>query len=89
MTTSLSLAAVLDTSAAGPLRMALRRAIEAGEPITIDGSLVDRAGLACLQVLEAARQTASAAGLSFTIEAPSAALSDIATIAGLGELAAG
>jgi chemotaxis protein CheX len=83
---AMPLTAVLDTAAAGPLRFALCRAIEDGTPLTIDGSAVERVGLACLQVLAAARAAAAAAGVGFGIIRPSTPLADMAKLAGLGAL---
>lgn len=82
------LAPVLDTAAAEPLRQALLARIEAGEPLLIDGAGVDRAGLACLQVLASARATAAASGLSFAIASSSDALTAMTTLAGMEQLLA-
>ncbi|WP_242122077.1 STAS domain-containing protein [Sphingomonas lacusdianchii] len=80
--------AVLDTAAAGSLRVALRKAIETGQPLVIDAEHVERAGQACLQVLVAARSTAELAGLGFNIQKPSAALTEMTRLAGLDALVA-
>jgi chemotaxis protein CheX len=69
--TSHSLPSVLDTAAAEPLHAALLARITQGTPLRIDGAAVERAGLACLQVLASARATAAAAGIGFALEGPS------------------
>jgi chemotaxis protein CheX len=86
MSLPLSLAATLDTAAAGPLRQALRQAIERGAPVTLDGSGVERVGQACLQVLVAARAAAGERGVAFAIADPSPALDGMAALAGLSPL---
>ncbi len=77
------LAPVLDTPAGGDLRQALRAAIAERQPLVIDGAGVEQIGLACLQVLAAARIAADGAGLPFRIANPSAPLLTMATLAGL------
>ncbi|HET9511839.1 MAG TPA: STAS domain-containing protein [Sphingomonas sp.] len=83
---TLALASVLDTAAAGPLRTAMRKAVDRGQPIVIDASAVERAGQACLQVLIAAAAAAASAGIPFRLEASSEAYTDMATLAGLPTL---
>ena len=82
----LPLASILDTSAAGPLRLSLRQAVERGEPLILDGSGVERIGQACLQVLTAARGADGDRNPSFVIEHASPALTEMATLAGLRTL---
>lgn len=84
--TSIPLAAVLDTAAAGPLRLSLRKAIQEAAPVSVDGGMVDRVGLACLQVLAAAKWSAEEAGVAFRIDGPSSALADMAALCGLRDL---
>lgn len=79
------LPATLDTSAAGPLRLALVDRIERGEPIVLNGSGVTRAGLACLQVLASARATADARGLAFRLDDCSDALAQMIALSHLDE----
>jgi chemotaxis protein CheX len=81
--TSLTLAAVLDTAAADPLRRALLATLEAGTPLVLDGTAVERAGLACVQVLASARATAAADGLGFRLADSSPALLEMLRLAGL------
>lgn len=85
---ALPLAAILDTAAAGPLRGALRQAIDGGAPLILDGSGVERIGQACLQVLLAGKAAAEGQGLAFAIEAASPALDGMANLAGLSILLA-
>lgn len=85
---TIALASILDTAAAGPLRAELRKAVDGGRPVVIDGSAVERTGQACLQVLVAAKAAADGAGLAFGIQEPSAALTEMATLAGLHSLVA-
>ncbi|SFP72085.1 STAS domain-containing protein [Sphingomonas rubra] len=85
---TLSLAPVLDTAAAGPLRLALCEAVNRGEPLLLDGVAVERAGQACFQVLLAGQAAAGRAGLSFRIADPSPPLVELATLAGLDDLLA-
>ncbi|TCP37011.1 anti-anti-sigma regulatory factor [Sphingomonas sp. BK235] len=73
----------LDTSAAPPLRLALKKLVEQAQAIVIDASAVDQVGQACLQVLVAARGAAIAEGLSFTLVAARGPLADTAALAAL------
>ena len=85
---TLALAPVLDTPAAGLLRVALRQALEQGQPLLLDGSAVERAGQACLQVLAAGERSAQRPGLDFRVDHASPALAEMAALAGLGALLA-
>jgi chemotaxis protein CheX len=80
---TIALAAVLDTPAAGPLRLALKQTLAEGGPLLLDGAAVERAGLACLQVLAAGRAAAGQRGLEFRIADASAPFAAMATLAGL------
>lgn len=80
---SIVLPATLDTKAAGPLRTLLADTLERSEPLHIDGSQVERAGQACLQVLVAARSAAKARGLPFRVEQPTHAMIDMVSLAAL------
>jgi chemotaxis protein CheX len=70
----LALPAVLDIQAAETLRVQLTGA--RGQPLTIDGSAVERLGGLCLQVLLAARRTWAADGHSLVVEPASEAFTD-------------
>lgn len=83
MTTSFALGVSLDTAAAAPLRQELLDRLARGAPLRLDGAKVRRIGLACLQVLIAARAAAAAEGLAFAIVEPSDPLRTMATLAGL------
>ena len=76
----LSLAPVLDTVAAEPLRAALLEACDA--PLALDGSQVDRLGGLCLQVLLAAQARWAAQGQDLSIVDPSAAFVEALGLAG-------
>lgn len=76
----------LDTDAAGALRQSLRQMVEAGQPLTIDGGEVEQIGQACLQVLVAARRAATEQGLAYSVDRPSPALAEAATLAALNVL---
>ena len=78
--------AILDTPAAGPLRLSLDRMITEHAPVHVDGQAVDRVGLACMQVLAAGQAAAKKIGLGFQIMTPSPALIEMATLAGLATL---
>ena len=80
---TLVLAARLDTAAADPLRHALLAMLGRGEALALDGGAVERAGLACLQVLAAARAAAIAGGTGYRVAQPGAALAGMAGLAGL------
>lgn len=83
---NLALPPILDTEAATPLRSALVQAIGNGEPLILDGSAVARIGMACLQVLAAAKMAAEAIGLPFWLCEPSAALAGAARMTALDAL---
>ena len=83
---TIALASVLDTPAAGPLRLTLERLIAQNVPIQADGEAVERIGLACLQVLAAGQVAAIGVGLDFKIVGSSPALIEMATLAGLATL---
>lgn len=80
------LSSVLDTGAAEPLRQALLARVDAGDDLLLDGAGVERAGLACLQVLASARASAAAAGLAFGVQKPSQDLTAMVTLAGMDDL---
>lgn len=74
MTAAVVLPAVLDIQQAGPLReqlLALR-----GQSVVVDGSLVERLGALCLQVLISAQQTWARDGLSLVIDQASEAFAE-------------
>ncbi|WP_277981484.1 STAS domain-containing protein [Sphingomonas phyllosphaerae] len=71
----------LDTAAAPPLRVALKKLVEQAQPLTIDGSAVEQIGQACLQILIAARAAAVAEGQSFALTAVSIPFADAAALA--------
>lgn len=83
---TLVLSSRLDTAAAAPLRMSLKKLVEQSQPLTIDGSAVDQIGQACLQVLAAARHAARAQGVSYRIADPSPALAEANSLAALDVL---
>ena len=74
MTAAVVLPAVLDIQQAGPLReqlLALR-----GQSVVVDGSLVERLGARCLQVLISAQQTWARDGLNLVIDQASEAFAE-------------
>ena len=74
MTAAVVLPAVLDIQQAAPLReqlLALR-----GQSVVVDGSLVERLGALCLQVLISAQQTWARDGLSLAIDQASEAFAE-------------
>jgi chemotaxis protein CheX len=74
MTAAVVLPAVLDIQQAGPLReqlLALR-----GQSVVVDGSLVERLGALCLQVLISAQQTWARDGLDLVIDQASEAFAE-------------
>ncbi|WP_230483525.1 STAS domain-containing protein [Sphingomonas sp. Leaf21] len=83
---ALSLAHVLDTGAAAPLRQSLLDLIGAGDAIALDGSHVTQAGLACLQVLASAQAMAAAVRVDFELRHPSEPLASMIALAGLDAL---
>ncbi len=74
---------VLDTAAAAPLRERLLVSLQLRRPVALDGSGVERLGLACLQVLASARAVAEGSGLGFSIADPSPAFSDMVRLSRL------
>jgi len=84
-----SLAAILESPAAGPLAAELQNL--RGRPLVIAGDAVSRISSLCMQVLLSADLTWKADGISFCIAAPSEALQEAARILGLndGQLAMG
>jgi chemotaxis protein CheX len=83
---TLSLPAILDTPAAADLRDALRARIATGEGVLLNGAAVEQAGLACLQLLVAAKAAAAAGGQRFAIDAAAPPLREMASLAGLSAL---
>lgn len=65
------LPALLDLAAAGRLADALRGI---HGPVLLDGTAVERAGVAAIQVMLSAQGSAVAAGFGLMVDAPSAAL---------------
>jgi len=86
--TALSLAPVLDTTAAAPLRQALLDLIASGDAIALDGAQVTQAGQACLQVLASAQAMAASIRTDFELQNPSEALASMIALAGLDTLVA-
>lgn len=82
------LSATLDTSAAAPLLIIMKQAIDRTEPIVVDASDVERIGQACLQVIAAAQVAAQVIDLRFEIVNPSSAFVEMTDLAGLALLAA-
>lgn len=85
--TALSLASVLDTTAAAPLRQALLDLIASGDAIVLDGSQVNQVGQACLQVLASAQAMAASIRADFELQNPSEPLASMIALAGLDSLA--
>lgn len=86
--TALSLAPVLDTSAATSLRQTLLDLIAAGDAIALDGSQVAQIGQACLQVLASTQAMATSIRTDFELQNPSEALTSMIALAGLNSLVA-
>lgn len=84
-----ALGEVVDITMAASLKETLFDALAAEEPVVIDGSAVERADAAGIQLLVAfARAAAGGPGWQWTAEGPSAALEGAAARLGLdGELA--
>jgi chemotaxis protein CheX len=70
----LTLPAALDRLAVEPLCQTLQRRLAAGEPLLIDGSLVERVSTASLQVLLSAARSAAARDVAFRLSGASEAL---------------
>lgn len=77
---------VLDIAVAAELRDILLQALQAGQPVTLDGSTVTRADTAALQVLLAFFQDARSQGIPVRWAAPSPALIRSAALLGVGKL---
>lgn len=84
--TDLPLSSILDTASAGLLRSRLLQMIERREAIVLHGGEVGRIGQACLQVLESARVSATAAGLNFSLVQPSEVMTSMLTLTRLDAL---
>lgn len=82
---SLHLPPVLDLMASASLCEQLRAGLLTGEPLTLDGSEVERVSTACLQVLTAAALSARSHGLAFKLRAPSTTLVDALADLGLDQ----
>ena len=78
-----ALPAILNSTAAGPLRSSLRQAIASAEPVVMVGDQVEQIGLACLQVLAAGRKAAQQAGVEFRIDQPSEVMTNMIGLSGL------
>lgn len=78
--TPVTLAPQLDMNAATPLAKELTAL--RGQPISLDGSQVERLGALCLQVLLASRETWRVDSQAFEIREPSPALQDAAALMG-------
>ena len=74
MTASLTLAPVLDLTAAEPLKAELLA--YRGADLTIDGASVDRLGGLCLQVLLSARRTWQTDGVNLRLGSVSQSFAD-------------
>ena len=77
--TRIPLPAMFDLPAAMLVADALRAD---AEPVVLDGSAVDRVGIAGLQLLLSASATAVATGRSISIDTPSPAMRAVARTAG-------
>ncbi|WP_343526031.1 STAS domain-containing protein [Sphingomonas sp.] len=86
--TALSLAPVLDTSAATALRQTLLDLIATGDSVVLDGGQVAQVGQACLQVLASAQAMATSIRTDFELQNPSEALTSMIALAGLDSLVA-
>jgi chemotaxis protein CheX len=81
---AMSLPAVLDLAAAGPLQTALLGL--RGKPATLDASEVQRMGGLCLQVLLAARTAWATDGHAFRLCQPSPAFTEATELMAAGIL---
>ena len=84
---TLSLAPVLDLSAAAPLRILLLA--HRGQDVELDASAVSRVGGQCLQVLLSAQRTWQADGRSFRLNNASDACRDALATTQAGRLLGG
>lgn len=82
----IALTPVLDTQAAAPLLAELRGAFAESGDVQVDGSAVERAGQAAMQILASARLAATADGRDFAITPVSAPLLAAAQRLGLETL---
>ncbi|MDY6925450.1 MAG: STAS domain-containing protein, partial [Pseudomonadota bacterium] len=87
MSAAITLAAVLDIQSAEGLRLELLE--NRGQPLTVDGSAVERLGGLCLQVLMSAMQTWTADGHAFVVSPASDAFVDQWNAFGAPAMAAG
>lgn len=78
-----SLPQILDTAAAASLQVEILGRLEQRAALGLDGSAVGKVGLACLQLIVAARGAAIDRGLGFSLTNPSQPLCDMAALAGL------
>jgi anti-anti-sigma regulatory factor len=83
---SLALPATMDQLAAEPLCRALQERILRDKKLLIDGSAVERASTACLQILLAASLSAAARDIGFELVAASPALIEALHDLGLNQL---
>jgi anti-anti-sigma regulatory factor len=79
----IALPPMLEGQSAEDLTRRLADRLSAGLPLMIDGQLVDRIATPCVQVLIAAARTARSRRLPFSLQAPSAALTDTLVQLGL------
>jgi len=87
MSESVSLPAVADLTAAGPLKATLEQALADGNGVIVDASAVQRVSSPCLQVLVAgALSFAKAGGTSLSIGDPSDAFCETVSLLGLNDV---
>lgn len=79
---------MLDIAVAGELRAHLLEALEAKQPVTLDGGTVERADTAALQVLAAFFQDARSQDIDVQWSSVSAALSRAAELLGIADILA-
>ena len=80
---ALVLATSLDRLAAAPLCRTLQERLLAGEPLTLDGSGVERVSTAAIQVLVAASRSAASHDIAFRLDGASGALTEALADLGL------
>lgn len=79
-----SLPAVADLTAAGPLKDRLVQCFAAGTSVSVDASAVQRLSSPCLQILVAGKQSfAKAGGAALVIANPSQAFRETVSVLGL------